>query len=125
VTRYVLDTNAVSALIRGDEAVIARLSEVSRPEVSIPPAVVAEIAYGLHRMPRSKRRERLEEVWRTIAAEIARTPWTDEVSDAFGQIKSALERRGERLDDFDVAIAAHALAHDAVLVTANRKHMPG
>jgi len=38
-------------------------------------------------------------------------------------VKAALERRGERIEDFDVAIAAHALAHGATLVTANRKHM--
>lgn len=46
-----------------------------------------------------------------------------EVTDRFGEIKANLERRGERLEDFDVAIAAHALAAGAVLVTANRRHM--
>ena len=28
-----------------------------------------------------------------------------------------LERRGERLDDFDLAIAAHAIVDDAAVVT--------
>jgi hypothetical protein len=46
-----------------------------------------------------------------------------EVTDRFGEIKANLERRGERLEDFDVAIAAHGLAASAVLVTANRRHM--
>jgi tRNA(fMet)-specific endonuclease VapC len=49
--------------------------------------------------------------------------WTDSVSDAFGTIKSALERRGTRIEDFDAAIAAHAVANDAILVTANMAQM--
>lgn len=52
-----------------------------------------------------------------------RIEWTDEVSEAFGTIKSALERKGTRIEDFDVAIAAHAVARDATLVTANRDQM--
>jgi tRNA(fMet)-specific endonuclease VapC len=34
-----------------------------------------------------------------------------------------LERRGTRIEDFDAAIAAHALALDAILVTANVDRM--
>lgn len=45
------------------------------------------------------------------------------MSERFGLVKAALERRGQRIEDFDAAIAAHALAEDAVLVTANAAHM--
>jgi predicted nucleic acid-binding protein len=38
-------------------------------------------------------------------------------------LQGTAEKRGARLDDFDLAIAAHALAFDANLVSANRKHM--
>ena len=41
------------------------------------------------------------------------------------KIKASLERKGLRIEDFDVAIAAHALANDATLVTGNVKHMAG
>jgi predicted nucleic acid-binding protein len=47
----------------------------------------------------------------------------DEVSDRFGTAKAALERVGTRLEDFDLAVAAHALASGAVLVTANVRHL--
>jgi predicted nucleic acid-binding protein len=33
------------------------------------------------------------------------------------------ERQGTRIEDFDAAIAAHALAVDGSLVTASRDHM--
>ena len=54
---------------------------------------------------------------------IRRALWSDEVSEAFAVVKAALERKGERIEDFDAAIAAHALAAGCVLVTANGKHM--
>ena len=52
-----------------------------------------------------------------------RVSWTDEVSRAFGRVKSDLERRGVRLEDFDVAVAAHAIAARATLVTDDVGHM--
>lgn len=58
-----------------------------------------------------------------VRSELARAEWTDEVSFAFGRIRATLERRGTPIEDSDVAIAAHALALNATLVTANLSHM--
>lgn len=121
--KYVLDTNAVSALMKGDAVIAARLRRVARADVVLPQPVVAEIAYGLARLPRSKRREALSERFDLIRGELGRSPWTDLVSEHFGAIKATLERRGKRIEDFDAAVAAHALAESAVLVTANLRHM--
>ena len=41
----------------------------------------------------------------------------------YGRIKATLEQRGIRIEDFDAAIAAHALAVDATLVTSDIAHM--
>jgi tRNA(fMet)-specific endonuclease VapC len=65
----------------------------------------------------------LQERFDLICSEIPRAEWSDAVSHAYGRIKAALERRGTRIEDFDAAIAAHALAADATLVTANLGHM--
>jgi tRNA(fMet)-specific endonuclease VapC len=40
-----------------------------------------------------------------------------------GRIKAMLERRGTRIEDFDAAIAAHALSLEATLVTTNLDHI--
>ena len=120
---FVLDTNAVSALMRGDAAVVARLAATERTDVAIPHPVVAEIAFGIERLPRSKRRAVLQERFDLICSEIGRAEWSDAVSHVYGRIKAALERRGTRIEDSDAAIAAHALAVDATLVTANVGHM--
>jgi tRNA(fMet)-specific endonuclease VapC len=95
---YVLDTNAVSALMKG-------------------------VAFGIERLPRSKRRAALQSRFDLVSAELPRAEWTDVVSQMFGRIKATLERRVTRIEDFDAAIAAHALALDATLVTAKVDHM--
>ncbi len=121
--KYILDTNAVSALMKGDAQVVARLRASSKGEVAIPQPVVAEIAYGIQRLTRSKRRSMLEDRFELVRSELGRSPWTDAVSEQFGSIKAALEREGRRIEDFDAAIAAHALAEEAILVTANLHDM--
>ncbi len=118
----VLDTNAVSAIMRGDVAVKDRLLAHRRGDVAIPQPVAAEIEYGLSRLPASRRRTELEDRWHIVSREIPRLEWTDEVSVAFGLVKADLEHRGTPLDDFDIAIGAHALAHRATLVTNNSTH---
>lgn len=120
---YVLDTNAVSAIMRGEAKTVARLQAVSRSEVLVPNPVIAEIAYGIARLPRSKRKDARRARLESIKAVLPRADWSDAVSDAFGEIKSTLERRGTRIEDFDAAIAAHAYVREAILVTANVEHM--
>lgn len=120
---YVLDANAVSALMKGEPRILERLKEMSKGEVSVPQPVLAEIAYGIERLPASKRKEALRERFELVRAELARSNWSDEVSESFGSIKATLERKGRRIEDFDAAIAAHALARGAVLVTANLDDM--
>lgn len=121
--KLVLDTNAVSALMKGDPVFIERLKQRSKEEVGVPQPVLAEIAYGIERLPKSKRREALQERFDLVRSELARTSWSDEVSESFGRIKTMLEKKGQRIEDFDAATAAHALASGAVLVTANLDHM--
>jgi len=120
---YILDTNAVSALMKNDTRVVERLAETNPAEVAIPQPVLAELAFGIERLPHAKRRAALQARFDLICSEIHRADWTDAASHAYGRIKATLERRGTRIEDFDAAIAAHALAAGATLVTANLDHM--
>lgn len=121
--KYVLDTNVVSALMTEDAKTIDRLAHHRRDEIVVPQPVFAEIAYGIARLHRSKRRDVLAKRFALLRDELPASIWTTAVTDAFAQIKAALEREGRRIEDFDAAIAAHARALDAVLVTGNVKHM--
>jgi tRNA(fMet)-specific endonuclease VapC len=121
--KYILDTNFVSALMRGDRTAIDALGRANKADVTVPQPVFAEIAYGVSRLPASRRKRRLELRFRLVRGELARAPWTDEVTDRFGDIKATLEREGRRLEDLDLAVAAHALALGGTLVTGNARHL--
>ncbi len=43
----------------------------------------------------------------------------EEVEDAYGDVRSSLEKRGEVIGPHDLLIAAHALSLDQILVTNN------
>jgi tRNA(fMet)-specific endonuclease VapC len=109
--------------MRGDGAVLDRLEAMFKPDVFVPQPVLAEIAYGIERLPRSKRRESLQARFELVRAELQRIEWSDEVSRRFGIIKATLEKKGQRIEDFDAAIAAHAAEPGATLVTANLDDM--
>ncbi|MEO7332058.1 MAG: type II toxin-antitoxin system VapC family toxin [Minicystis sp.] len=121
--KYVLDTNVLSALMKGEHSAVERLKALHKDDVGVPQPALAEIAYGIARLPKSKRREALQERFELLRTELLRVEWTDDVSERFGAIKAVLEKRGERVEDFDAAIAAHAVSRGAVLATANIKHM--
>lgn len=121
--KYLLDTNTVSFLMRGEPAVVGRLTAQPRTEVLLPQPVIAEIEFGIARLPRSARRSKLRSVFDLMLADMTRAPWTDDVSRTFGQIKAGLERRGTPLEDLDIAVAAHAVALGATLVTDNVSDM--
>jgi tRNA(fMet)-specific endonuclease VapC len=118
--KYVLDTNTVSALMRGHPSVASRLADTPREDVGISQVTVAEIEFGLRYLPASKRRKALQRQWAEIGPELIRLPWQDEVSLILGERKARLERTGKRMSDFDLAIAAHAIAYDLTVVTADR-----
>ena len=109
--------------MRGHEVAVRRLLATSRAEVAVPEPVVAEIVFGIERLPASRRRRELEARFALFRRELQVVPWTAAVSDHFGRVKAALEKRGTMIEDFDIAIAAHALAHGASLATANGKHL--
>lgn len=121
--KYVLDTNVVSAFMKGEPAVLRRLAETSRSDVGVPQPAFAEIAYGVERLPPSRRRDALRARFELLRSELQPIAWSSAVTDAFGRIKATLEAQGQRIEDFDAAIAAHALAIGAVLASGNVQHM--
>jgi len=78
-----------------------------------------ELYYGAYKSQKTNANlakvRRIEKAFDTIPVDFF-------ISETFGMIKSHLESQGTPLDDFDLIIAATALAHNLVLVTNNEKH---
>lgn len=123
VNERILDTMTVSFLMKGEEVATERLAACRRDEVFLPQPVIAEISFGLERMPDSRRKAQLLEDFHSLLLNLRRCEWTDDVSSAFGKTKAYLQSQGTPVEDFDIAIAAHALARGAVLVSHNNRHM--
>jgi len=119
----VLDTTAFSAAMREDSSIVDFLRSRRPGEIATVPPVVAEIEYGIQRIdPGSRKRSLLEAARDRLLTQIRLLAWTPESSRRFGFVKAALESAGELIDDFDIAIAAIAMAYGAEVVTASLPH---
>jgi tRNA(fMet)-specific endonuclease VapC len=121
--RFVLDTTAFSAAMRRDSALMKLFKKCRPGDIVTVPPVVAEIQYGLERLDKASRKFNLlkteRDKWLSV---IAVLPWSNEASKRFGEIKADLERLGRLIEDFDIAIAAIAIAHKCSILTANLGH---
>ena len=120
--KYLLDTNVFSAFMAGTASLEARLEGLRVGDILVPQPVIAEIAAGIERLPRSKRERTLRQAFERVGELFVRSPWTDEVSHTYGRIKARLLARGAAIEDFDIAIAAHALVERATVATDNTRH---
>lgn len=121
--RYLLDTSAFSAAMRREPEILAFLDQYRPGNIVTAPPVAAEIEYGIARLaPSAKKRLLLEAEKEKLFGVIAVLPWTSSASASFGRVKAELERAGTLIDDFDIAIAAIAMSHQAAVVTANLVH---
>jgi len=112
-----LDTNVIVAFLNGDKSVLKRMrAEIDK--VALSTLVVAELDYGAKVSQKSE--ENLEKLYRLV--DIVRViPFDIECARIFGTIKSKLRSLGKPTAEVDALIASTAMAHEAILVTGNKK----
>ena len=115
---YLLDTNVVSHIMQGgDAALLARLTALPVGQVVISSVTLAELEYGLHRKGQPPR---LRNALAQVLLRMDVLPWDERVANCYGELCHTLETMGINLSDFDMVIAAHALAADATLVSRDK-----
>jgi tRNA(fMet)-specific endonuclease VapC len=119
MTLYMLDTNVVSALMRGHAGIDERLLRLDPNDWCISAVTHSEICYGLALRPEVSRLARAAEQFFAVAVTAA---WDAAAATAHGALRARLRTQGTPIGDFDEMIAGHALALRAVLVTDNLKH---
>ena len=116
--RYMLDTNVVSHIMQGrDATLLARLTQLPVGQVVMSSVTLAELEYGLHRKGQPAR---LRNAMTQVLLRMDVLPWDERVATCYGEFCSLLEAQGINLSDFDMMIAAHAVAVDATLVSRDK-----
>lgn len=98
---------------------VRRLARTPVAEQCTTAVTLGEILYGAARAERPDLVERLRELVTTAHPVL---PFDEAAAEAYGPLRVALERMGERLDDPDLRIASIALSRDLTLVTGNVRH---
>jgi predicted nucleic acid-binding protein len=115
---FLLDTNAVSDLVRENAQIAARLSALSANDSAVICTIVlGEILFGLEQMPVGRRRSAMEAQVQKYVPSIPCRAVPESAAAHYAQVKQSCRSRGVPLDEADLWIAATALALDATLVT--------
>lgn len=102
----ILDTNALSAFVDGEEGVAEVLRRQAR--AAIPVIVLGEFRYGISQ---SRHRPAYEEWLKSQLPHFDVLPITEETSVAYAMLKLSLKRAGRPIPANDAWIAALALQH--------------
>jgi tRNA(fMet)-specific endonuclease VapC len=113
--RYLLDTNAVIAILnRAEGKAFVHMLKHRSEDVATSSIVMHELFYGAYKSARQARNLSVLEALQ----------WTildfdgDDAREA-GRVRAHLTRRGRPIGPYDVLIAGQALRHRMILVTAN------
>ena len=125
----VLDTDVVAELMRPsrDPAVVTWLGQQTRGSLVTTAITVAEIRFGLARLPDGRRatelRQLADEVLGAFPGQVL--PFDTAAAALYDDIAAARERGGRPVDALDAQIAAICRAHSASLATRNTRDFVG
>ena len=116
MTRYMLDTNIISDLIRNPQGKAAkRIAKVGENNICTSIIVASELRYGCAKRGSKRLLKAVEE----LLGEISVLPFDVPADAEYGAIRSELEAGGTPIGSNDLLIAAHASASGSTIVTAN------
>ena len=126
---FLLDTNAVSEWVkpRPNPGLIAWMESVDEDRLFISVVSLAELHYGVERLPAGRRRDRLGQ-WihheLSLRFEDRILTVDTNVAEAWGKTVSRSEAAGRPIGAMDAFVAATAESHLLTLVTRNVSDFP-
>jgi tRNA(fMet)-specific endonuclease VapC len=113
--RYLLDANAVIALLNDTTSKLARRARREKPgDIAVSAVVAHELFYGAY-----KSRRATENVALIDALQFAVLEFDKEDARQAGQIRALLASKGTPIGSYDVLIAGQAVARNLIVVTRN------
>ncbi len=116
--QYLLDTNILSDLVKHPQGqVFQRIAEVGEDSICTSIIVACELRFRSVKSGSSRLMQQLE----NILAVLPVLPLEPPVDQHYATIRNHLEQAGTPIGPNDLVIAAHALALDLTLITANTR----
>lgn len=112
--RYLLDTNAIIALMKGHAGLLARLRACQPEDFGMPSIVAHELYYGAYRSQHLDDNLRRVEALRFELLDFDR-----EDARRAGQLRALLSAQGTPVGPYDILIAGQAWARGLTLITRN------
>ena len=124
---FLLDTNAVSEWVkpRPNPGLIRWMESADEDRLFLSVITLAELHYGVERMPAGMRRTRVERWLRLevpLRFEKRVLPVSEEIAVVWGRAIALSESAGRPMSVMDAFLAATAQVHDLTLVTRNVDH---
>ena len=114
--KYLLDTNIVIYVLKRRPKEVLEIFNRNASRMVISSITLSELIYGAEKSSNvDKNLEAIEE----FVSHLDVLPYDAKASQHYGQIKAALEKRGEIIGENDIHIAAHAISQGLILVTNN------
>ncbi|MBB3119340.1 type II toxin-antitoxin system VapC family toxin [Pseudoduganella violacea] len=118
MTRYLLDTNIASHIIKGDLLQLTqKLAGIPPQDIAISVITEAELLYGLEKRGAPAG---LSLRVHAFLKRVTVLPWTRQEAAAYAELRVIRERAGLSLGTMDMLIAAHSRAAGLALVTRDR-----
>ena len=111
---FMLDTNTVSHIVKGNSRVLARLAKVHMSDICISAITEGELRFGLAKRPQATR---LHHIVHEFLQRVEIKPWDSTTAIAYGNLRAALEGGGNVVGALDLLIGAHAMALGCKLIT--------
>ena len=113
--RYLLDANAVIALLNDAASKAARRARQERPgDIAISAIVAHELFYGAF-----KSRRTAQNIALVDALQFPVIEFDNEDARQAGEVRASLASKGTPIGPYDVLIAGQAVARNMILVTRN------
>lgn len=115
-----LDTNVLSELTRAvPESKVVEWLEANEALLALPSIALAELRYGIARLPTGRRRASLLAFWSKTRDRFAGRIYSfdERAAEAYGDLAAAAERVGRRVNVADGQIAAIAKVHRMSVAT--------
>ena len=114
--RFLLDTNILSDLIKNPQGSITKkIEEKGEDSICTSIIVASELRFGANKKGSKELTKKVE----IILSAIEIVPLDTPVDRFYGTLRTHLEMQGTPIGPNDLLIAAHALALDLIVVTAN------